>query len=69
MRLSRAELIKMGQAEFRVIADSPDEVRKLLVFLQSQFPHSIISPIKTNDSRPGYRGYLTVFKVEEKLPA
>ena len=59
----------MGQAEFRVIADSQEEVRKLLVFLQSRFPHSITSPIKTNDSRPGFRGYLTVFETEERAKA
>jgi hypothetical protein len=65
MNLSRVELKEMGQVEFRVIAETPDEVKKWLDFLQLQFPHSITSPVKGNDARPGYRGYVTVFEVEE----
>lgn len=60
---SLTELSITGQAEFRVVADTPEEVRILLSFLKQHFPASIASQIKPNDSRPGYRGYLTVFEV------
>jgi hypothetical protein len=48
-------------AEFRVIADSREEVKQLVDMLKREFPRAIVSTIKINDSRPGYRAYLTVF--------
>ena len=60
-RLSLAELMRMGQTEFRVIADTREEVARLLAFLKHNFPRSVASQIKLNDSRPGFRAYLTVF--------
>ncbi len=54
-----------NEVEIRVVAGSPSEVRRCLVFLQSQFPHSIVSAVRANESKPGYRGYLTAWVFKE----
>ena len=53
----------MSQAELRIVAERPEEVQLLIDFLKHKLPKSFASGIKSNDNRPGYRAYLTIYEL------
>jgi|GEM_PF-6778753 RNA binding exosome subunit len=49
----------MGAVEIRVVAERPEDVQAALEAIKTIFPDSLISEIKSNDKRTGFRGYLS----------